>query len=65
MKNHVRKREEMQMEQCNLLIEDTTVMTDAKTILKGMDIAVCGDKIAAVVKQIGRASCRERVCQYV
>lgn len=38
------------MEKCSLLIENTTVMTDAETIQTGMDIAVCGEKIAAVVK---------------
>ena len=38
------------MEKCSLLIENTMVMTDAQTIQTGMDIAVCGEKIAAVVK---------------
>lgn len=38
------------MEKCSLLIENTTVMTDYETVQTGMDIAVCGDKIEAVVK---------------
>ncbi len=49
------------MEKCSLLIENTTVMTDAETIQTGMDIVVCGEKIAAVVKHGEREFQAEKV----
>lgn len=51
----------MQAENCSLLIEDAAVMTDFETIKRHMDIAVCGEKIAAVAAHGERKFQAEKV----
>src|SRR3546814_11779280 len=47
---------------CRIAVDDRVVQDDAET---GIPDAVLERELPAVERQIGRASCRERVCQYV
>lgn len=49
------------MERCSLLVEDAAVMTDFETVKMHRDVAVCGGKIAAVVRHGEREFQAEKV----
>lgn len=49
------------MEKCSLFIKNTIVMTDYKTVKKGMDIAVSKDRIVAVAESGTREFQAEKV----
>lgn len=49
------------MEKCHLLIENAAVMTDAETVQMHRDIAVCGERITAIVPHGEREFQAEKV----